>query len=136
MATLTVGYIADRRQACLSFDEHGTAWNDIKQACHDRAAEVEELGPLSISLPWWAFLNARAAVSFYVGRYALEVKFDAEARSLLQRSKSRANEYNRAVAAEPASEEDIRRRLREAGFVRPLKDKQLRNVRKLVAMDS
>jgi len=136
MATLTVEYLADSRHARLSLDDDGTAWNDIRQACYDRTAEVEELGPLSISLPWWAFLSARTAVSFYVARYALEVKFDAKSRSLLQKSKSRADEYNRAVASEPASEQIIRDRLKERGFARQLTDNQLRNVCKLVAMDS
>lgn len=136
MATLTVEYIPDRRRARLSLSEGGRAWNDICQACHDRTAEVQEIGPLSISLPWWAFLNARTAVSFYVRRYSLEVEFDAETRSLLQKSKSRADDYRRAIVSEPVLEEDIRKRLREVGFERQLTDRQLRNVCKLVAMDS
>src|SRR3989344_2919771 len=136
MATLTVEYIPDRRHACLTLSDGGPAWNDICQACYDRTVEVQEIGPLSISLPWWAFLNARTAVSFYVKRYSLEVEFDAEARRLLQKSKSRADDYRRAIASEPVPEADIRKRLKEAGFERQLTDQQLKNVCKLVAMDS
>lgn len=136
MATLTIEYLTHQRHARLSLDEDTAAWSDIKQACYDRSTEVRELGPLAISLPWWTFLNTRAAVRFYVGRYSLEVKLDAEARGLLRKSKDRANEYNCAVASEPVSEEDIRKRLKQVGFARELTDKQLRNVCKLVAMDS
>jgi SNF2 family DNA or RNA helicase len=136
MATLTVEYIPDSRHARLTLSEGGAAWNDIRQACHDRSTEVQDIGPFSVSLPWWAFLYARSAISFYVGRHSLEVKFDAESRILLEKSKSRADVYKQAVASEPVSEDLIRVRLKEAGFERVLTDRQMRNVRKLVAMDS
>lgn len=136
MATLVVEYIVEQREAQLTVSEGGAAWNAIRQACYDRASDVKESGPLSISLPWWAFLNTRAAINFYVRRYALDVKFDDAAHKLLQASKSRADNYNRAVASAPVSEQEIKQRLSETGFARQLKDWQLRNVRKLAAMDS
>ena len=136
MVTLTVEYNRNRRQARLSISDVGAAWSDIRQACHDRSSEVQEDGPLSFSMPWWTFLKARAAISFYVGRHSLAVQFDAESRSLLEKSKSRADVYHHAASAIPVLEVDLKDRLNAVGFTRELTDRQLRNVRKLVAMDS
>src|SRR2546421_10340633 len=120
MVKLRIDYDAVRRRALLSMDDQGLQWSQIRRACEDHSADVEDLGPGRISLPWWGFLSARAAINFYVGRHQLDVEFDAATRKLLEESRERANSYHKSASASPIAPALLLEELKKRGFERPL----------------
>src|SRR5438477_375578 len=129
MAKLSIEYDALRRRAILSMEDQGLQWSQIRRACEDHSPDFEDLGPDRITLPWWGFLSARAAINFYVARYQVDVEFDATSRSLLEDSRRRASSYRDSVDSPPVSEGLLLEELKARGFERPLTIHQIRNVK-------
>ncbi len=136
MTTLKIEYDIKSRRAQLSSDDSGAAWSDIRQACEDRSTEVEEKGPAAFSMPWWAFLNSRSAINFYVQRHKVSVVFDAEARLYLQQSREHEKNYEASASAPPVDIAELTGRLSARGFTRLLTTPQIKNVSRLASMAS
>jgi SNF2 family DNA or RNA helicase len=87
-------------------------------------------------LPWWTFLAARADLEFLAARYKFTIKAGSGAQEKLNEADDVTRRYNEAIKASPTDTEVLKIRLAKQGFVRPLTQEQLRNIRKLTAWAS
>ncbi len=131
MAKLIISYNNTNRTALLKIDGGQEGWAQIKRICEEHSEQVKSLGPSSLQLPWWAFLSARTALSYYIKRFSLTLEISEEAKDLLKNSKYREVEYGDSVLKD-VSAETILARLKSAGFERSLTQEQLRNIQKLI----
>ena len=89
-------------------------------------------GPLSLSLPWWAFLGARESIKQTMQRTQTTLMSTEPARLELANARDRERLYE----SEAAHDIHVEEKLLASGFMRPLSTDQARNVRKLVARNA
>jgi len=133
--TISLRY-SDDGNAHLSASELCDAWPEIRRACEERTGEVVNTSGTSLTLPWWAFLDARESIRFVFACYPKEIAFIADpvAEKFLRESRARESRYKEAAAPRPLAVEEVASRLASAGFARPLKPYQARNVARLAPL--
>ena len=136
MPVLEIGYDDTSRRAIISIDNAHPSWNELRRAFLETSASVEDLGPLSLAVPWWSFLSARTALNFHVRRGQLEVRIAENARTLLQRAAGRHKQYRTLPEAAEHDPRSMAASLQRRGFRRELTPEQLRNVLELLKLDA
>jgi SNF2 family DNA or RNA helicase len=132
---LKVAYRLSDRKAAISWDaaDESTRWlSPLRRTLLDHSEEVMQEGPLALSLPWWTFLSARSEFNEILQGFQLKRHFDydvePEAERLLRDSRRKQASFEQAQNAQPISEDQLLTKLAQMGFVRPLTDKQIRNI--------
>lgn len=138
---LRLDYRGADGRARLTWDvTHGTApWVAIlKRVTFDASQDANLEDANSLTIPWWAFAGARDQFLQVFRAHGLRpgngLEIGAEADTLLRRSRRAAETYNKAVEIEPLEKNVLAASLARAGFVRPLSEQQLRNVRRIAAL--
>lgn len=132
---LKVAYRLSDRKAAISWDDtdESTRWlSPLRRTLFDHSEEVEQEGHLALSLPWWTFLSARREFNeilqgFQLKRY-VDYDVEPEAERLLRDSLRKQTSFEQAQNAQPIPEAYLLAKLAKIGFVRPLTNKQIRNV--------
>lgn len=88
---------------------------------------------MSLRLPWWTFLAARSDIEFLSKRHNFQIIPGDGVQAKLAEAEDITRRYGAIVKAQPTSAEFVLQTLSDVGFVRPLTDEQLRNIRKLTA---
>ncbi|OAM52691.1 hypothetical protein A7981_04360 [Methylovorus sp. MM2] len=128
---ILVEYVAETRQVRLISDENGAGWIHIRRTCLDQTDEFEDIGPSQFAIPWWSFLAVRSSIGFYAKEYGLTLNVDDQATKLLKEALAKSKSFNQD-GEEIFSLDAIRPKLTALKFARPITDKQLRNIHKLI----
>lgn len=120
-------------------DQAGEPWVAIlKRVTFDASQDSTLEDANSLTLPWWAFAGARDQFLQVFRAHGLRpgtgLEIGAEADTLLRRSRRAAETYNTALQLEPLEKDVLATTLARVGFVRPLSEHQLRNVRRIASL--
>lgn len=133
---LVVSYERESRRATLEYSGEANIWPRIRRSCQDKSDQCEIVGPLSLKLPWWTFLAARPDLEFLATRYGFTLRAGAGAEDKLTEAQDVTRQYAAAIEAPATDIAELKKRLNEVGFTRPLTPEQERNVSKLTAWAS
>jgi len=107
--------------------------------CLEASVAAQREGSCRIALPWWAFLAIRPEVLNIITAFQLrsgrEFEISQIATEMLNAARARQESF---FTGDPSSvdENELKSRLRSAGFERELTDQQVRNVSKLLSRRS
>lgn len=134
MPTIKISYIAERVFVRLEADEATRYWQSIVLTCRQTSEDVESVSDLEILLPWWAFYAAREAIAYQASLAKASLVISEDIKTRLRASIEQGKILSNADGIENLSEDEVKIRLLKAGFSRPLKWFQLRNVSKLARL--
>lgn len=106
-------------------DHNESEWKGFVRIISDYSAAVLYLDTM-IVVSYRAFIGIRNEIGKYVRNHHIKTEFSPKAKELL--SVAKAKSYSSAVHATNLTEEDVRERLLNAGFMRILTSNQMNNV--------
>ncbi len=131
---VSVGYNALGQLAKLTVDSPDEGWIRLRRLYEDHCEEIEFISETEILLPWWSFLSLRKRLLYVIKRYSIEIKFEEEAKILLQSAINREESFIHVSEVKPLNENDVSEGLVKVGFIRTLTPEQLRNVSKIAPL--
>lgn len=133
---LVVSYERESRRATLEYSGEANIWPRVRRSCQDKSDQCEIVGPLSLRLPWWTFLAARPDLEFLAKRYGFNLRAGAGAQDKLTEAQDVTRRYEAAIKAPPTDIKELKKKLSNVGFTRPLTSEQERNISRLTAWTS
>lgn len=134
---IEIDYLVNTREAKLTTDETGKTWTSIIRVCQDKTdINLLKQDEYSIIIPWWNFLLSREGIGYHISKDKVAVTFSEAARRLLEEAKKQNQAYKEAANSPQISDAELDKKLRQAGFTRPLTPEQHANVKRLASLPS
>lgn len=119
----------------LSIKNHDEAWARARLLITEQTEHSRLIGPDCLEVPWWELSPIFSQLGS-IQRLFPDVQIDADdkTRAIVGRSRKASEILAHFDVAQVVPEGNVRDVLKGLGFVRPLTDKQLQNVGKMVAL--
>jgi SNF2 family DNA or RNA helicase len=127
---ISIDYNSDRQFCTITTDLINNEWKQIR-SFYNQVSDQANVFNDSVELPWHSFISNLQALYDISEMYDLEVVFSAKANSLIAESIKSRDALASLDGIDLPDQENIENELISRGFLRPLTEEQLRNVRKL-----
>ena len=121
----------------LCIANHPGAWARLRLMVTEETQEAHLVGPDCLKVPWWELAPLFPQLGTIQQLFPdVEIEADDYTRALIARARTALEQVLSPRPITPVSPNTLRKTLKSVGFTRKLTDEQLRNVGRLVALDS